>query len=288
MIIAKYAVDLVDTELGFIVAIITNVVLGAIFVLFRLFLDASRVGFDGLSFSAFVMAGVLNSYLGRFLLLNAVAKMGATRASAFVSTSPVFAAIFGWIFLDELMGLDRSFAIGMTLIGLVLLNYQRSGTEQSRNSAAPSVRAMLLLGLASSAAYGAGTAFRGVGVRLWSEPMIGTLIGALVGFFLQALVSARKRRELLPRLRLADRTGLILYFCVGITGITAQALSIVAMQYIPVAEVALITASTPLLVLPASLIFFPKRETVTWLTAFGLLLALTGVGYIVGQSIWQL
>ena len=121
---------------------------------------------------------------------------------------------------------------------------------------------MLWLGLGSAAAYGAGNALRGVGVRIWSEPMVGTLIGTVVGFLLQAFISARRSAELLSRLRSADHTGLTLYLFVGITGIAAQALSVVAMQYIPVAEVALITASTPLLVLPATVVLFPRREAV--------------------------
>lgn len=67
---------------------------------------------------------------------------------------------------------------------------------------------------------------------------------------------------------------------VGALSIIAQALSIVAMQLAPVADVALITAATPLVVWPLMRILYPGREPVSAMAVAGLLMSLAGVAYI--------
>ena len=79
----------------------------------------------------------------------------------------------------------------------------------------------------------------------------------------------------------ADRRGLALYAAIGVTTVTAQVLTIAAMALAPVALVALITLSTPLIILPFSLTVLRREERIGLRTFAGTMLALGGIAVIV-------
>lgn len=279
IVLTKTAVTLIRVDIGFTVAAVVNVIVGTVLVLGRLVLSSAPVAFDAYGFMAFVLVGFLNSYLGRAFYIDAVAKLGASQASAFISSSPVFATLFGWMWLDERLGFDRIAAIAITLLGLAAV----SGSTDSAKRLSDSAKALARwwwLGLASAIAYGVGTAMRGVGVRHWPEPLLGALIGAIVGVLVHALVQAYRSVPLWPGWGEVDRNGIALFTMVGALGIGAQAISIVAMQLAPVADIALITAATPLVVWPLMRILYPGREPVNFTAVVGLLMSLLGVAYI--------
>ncbi len=230
---------------------------------------------------AFCASGLFSAYLGRWLFFESVVKLGPARASAFQTSVPVFTALFGWLLLGEHLGGSDWLAITTTLVGLLLVSQQGSIVKVQVNFG--SVRRwnlrLLFIGLGSSLAYAAGHVCRGYAVRIWNEPLLGVLLGAVTGLVLQ-LLAGGSNRVLWSRLIAADRVGLGIFAAVGLLGMIAQLLAIWAMLSLSTGKVALIMTATPLLVFPASWLFFKRYEIINGMTVFGLLMALIGITYL--------
>jgi drug/metabolite transporter (DMT)-like permease len=302
-LLTRLASDRVNSNLGFLVATTVNVVLcGAAVILYSL-MRAEPAGWNPAAFGLFMAAGFFTTFLGRYFFFESVVRMGAARASIFGTTSPVFTALFGWIFLRDEVSLPSLVAMAMVLTGLALVAQRSSpppvadtspggddtaggNTGNTGNEGRDgSWRTLMYIGIGSSAAYAVGNVLRAQGVRSWNEPITGALIGAATGLALQLIVG-RGRFDIRASLRGADPVGVRLYMAVGTSNIIAQVLAIAAVRYLPVAEVVLITSASPLIVFPLSYIFLRSSEAITRLAVLGLLLSLGGVGYLVSRPLF--
>ena len=294
IILTKAAAARLKLDLGFLVSVSVNVLFVALLFLAHLAWRRDTLVFQSQGFVLFFLAGVFSTWLGRWFFLESVVQFGPSRASIFQITSPLFTAVFAWAFLHEALQPLELAGMGLAMGGLLLVmpgagaaggNTPATRGDGPASSGAPPrqgrlLQSALVLGIGSSIAYSLGNIFRGAAIRGWDEALLGALIGASAGLLLHAAFSPDKK-QLISRLRSADRQGVMMFAFSGVLTISAQTCLIVSLKYIPVSVAALITLCTPVLVFPMSYLLFKNSEKVTLATVLGGLLTLVGVALIV-------
>lgn len=289
----KMASSRISLTLGFLIATFTNVVFSAGVLAVQLTLRGSDIEWNAQAFWLFAAAGAFSTYLGRWFFYVSVVRFGPAKASIFQISSPLFTALIAWILLGERLTSLIALGMLMTIAGLVLAGYKpgffarrQAGGELAAFLPANTtvherlLKSVLILGLGSSLAYATGNVLRGSAVRLWNEPILGALIGAVCGLTLHLAFSSGKR-QFFARLRSENRSGIWLYALIGVCTISAQICTIGSMRFIPLSVATLVTLCTPLLVFPISHWLFRPQEDITALTLVGSALTLLGIFIIV-------
>jgi drug/metabolite transporter (DMT)-like permease len=238
--------------------------------------------------------------LGRWLFFETIERLGAAKASTFMTSNPLFTLLISWIILGEALSVPQGFGTAAVLIGLFFVSYVKVSPESAKasNSANPEIAVTaqtggtwanisrsflnphLLFALFSSLSYAIGNILRGTAVHQWNEPILGALLGAALGLILH-VIFGMKITTIGDQIRKADRRGLLLYMLSGALTISAQILYIASMKYLPVSIATLIMMSTPILVLPVSYFFLKNQEGISWQTVLGAILVLGGIHVII-------
>lgn len=300
VIATKAASGRLDLNTGFLISIVVNVLFSGCLFLIRLLVDGHPVQFHWFGFIMFMISGIVATYLGRTLYFDSIAKLGPSKASAFMVSNPLFTVLISWIFLGERLHLIECAAVVVVLFGLFLVSYvpQKSAKPVSaelseretaaaaeqwnvrRRSVWQHFQPGVLLALFGSISYSLGNITRGEAVQDWNEPVLGAFIGALVGLSLQLLFN-KQARNVASNLRYADPKGIWLYALSGMLTISAQIAQIAAMHYIPISIATLITMAQPLVVIPLSYFLLKNQEGINARTVIGSLLVLLGIGAII-------
>jgi drug/metabolite transporter (DMT)-like permease len=308
ILVTKFAASRISLDLGFLIATATNVAFAALALTVQLAFQPGALAWNAQAFWLFAAAGGFSTYLGRWFFYEAVVRFGPAKASVFQVSSPLFTALIAWLWLGEHLSLMAAAGMVMAIAGLMLVSYKPRGqavdaavaqrVPVAAISPAPAdlsnvtavqapnlmrekfLQSVLLLGLGSSFAYAIGNVLRGAAVRSWNEPVVGALVGAVLGLALHLAFSADKK-GLVARLKQANRQGIWLYALMGVCTISGQMCLIGAMRFIPVSVATLMTLCTPLLVFPLSHLLFKNSGDVTRNTVLGGALALTGIAIIV-------
>lgn len=316
ILVTKFAASRITLDLGFLIATSTNVAFAALALLVQLVLRQEALTWNAQAFWLFAAAGGFSTYLGRWFFYEAVVRFGPAKASVFQVSSPLFTAVIAWLWLGEHLSLVAAVGLGVAISGLMLVSYKPRGqtpdelaaektvvidtanlvakmskpgttsTPTSRPAPASAftrekfLQSVLLLGLGSSFAYAIGNVLRGAAVRSWNEPVVGALVGAVLGLALHLAFSPGKR-GLVGRLQRANRRGVWLYALMGVCTISGQMCLIGSMRFIPVSVATLMTLCTPLLVFPLSHLLFKNSGDVTRNTVLGGAMALAGIAIIV-------
>lgn len=283
-------------EIGFLLALGTNVLFAGLLVIVQYVVLGQPFRPEWPAIGWFVLGGLLTSYLGRWCFFLSVRNIGPTRASSLQITNPVFAAAAAWIFLGEALPPLAIVFVLVVVGGLWLTTRGRSpapepvpvavgGTDEPARAAAvpgrtPPRRSLTAsqigLALLGAVAYGVGNVVRSAGVREWKAPVFGSLVGATAGLVLFVVIHT-DLRSLAAEVRRGDRLGIWLWVLSGVLTIVAQMSVIGATLYIPVAVAVVISAAIPVVIVPVSVLFLRRTESVTVGTAMGALLVLTGV-----------
>ena len=290
ILVTKVASSRINLGLGFLIAASTNVVFASLAFAVQLWLHPEGVAWSWPGFFLFAVAGAFSTYLGRWFFYESVVRFGPSRASVFQVSSPLFTALIAWLLLGEYLTTFMGYGLLVTIAGLMLVSYKPGFFARGAaavDSTTPLLtrkerllRSVFFLGMGSSLAYAVGNVMRGAAIRAWNEPVLGALLGAVVGLALYLGFSSGKR-EMLAGLRSASRSGLWLYGLMGVTTIAAQMCAIAAMRYIPLSIATLITLCTPVLVFPLSRLLFKDSEEVSLITIVGCALTLFGIFIIV-------
>jgi drug/metabolite transporter (DMT)-like permease len=275
------------SEPGSLLAAAAGVPTGLLISSFLLAFGEVGAGISTWAVVAFALAGILSTYLGRWLVFKSIELIGPSAASALQSTSPLLTAFFAWVLLGEMISWMGILGITLAILGMVSMSlglHRRATGSPAAIGALPGGRTRranalvwgaLLLGIASSAAYSSSHIFRGSAVRIWNEPVLGTTIGAAAGL-LALLLANRKKLPDYRREILANRQGAVLFAGIGVLQFLAQSLVIASMKYIPVSVAALISMCTPLVVMPISYFVMRNQEKLNGVMVLGILITLSG------------
>ena len=142
---------------------------------------------------ALMVGGILGTLLGRLSMLRAVRLVGPTRSSAFMTGSPVVAAIAGWLILGEEVGALDGVGGLLVIAGLLALIRSRS-TPTSLVGDAPvlatrrQVRVGYTFATAAPIFFGLGFVLKKWGLIDFPQPVLGAFIGATAAFSLVVLI----------------------------------------------------------------------------------------------------
>lgn len=270
---------------GSMLAALAGIPTGLVLAAWRVLAESGIAWPSGEALAFFVLAGVASTYLGRWLVFRSIELVGPSRASGLQSSSPLVTAAFGWIFLNEAIGLWGIAGIALGIFGLLLMSVGLRpalppASEHARGVQSGVATMALLVGLGSACAYSASHIFRAAAVRQWNEPLLGAAIGALAGTLALALGSHRRRGGYAAQVRAHPRAAAA-YFAAGALQLIAQAMVIASMRFIPASLAALVSMCTPLAVMPLSFLLLRNRERLRPATAWGICITLAGIALVV-------
>lgn len=252
---------------GFLVALVANVVVGAVLVVGHLAVRAEPLRVDPFALGMFAVSGIFASYLGRRGYFRTVETIGPSRASTIQNSSPAFALVLGWLLLGERLGPVELACMGGVMLGLYLASGRLAGGTVPWRE--------IGVGLFSAAAYAVGNIIRGDALDRWSEPLLGALAGAVAATVVYAALHRPAWSAVAGPRR--PRRGLALWLLSGALTIGGQACVIASTAYLPVSVAVAISAATPMVVIPVSVLLFANRERVRPRTAVGAVLIAGGV-----------
>jgi len=289
IIVSKIGAGRIALNAGYLIAVSVNVLASALLLVLDMAVRHRTPTWDGTGVLLFMGAGLFATYLGRWFILESIARLGPAKASAFQVSSPLFTAAIAWVALGERIGGVGVLGIVTAIAGLMLVSLPGGAPPKDSPPAAAAhadrswrrwLGSGLVLGVGSSAAYAMGNVFRGAAIRQWNELALGVLIGALTGLALQ-LALGTGQRDVVRSLATADKRGVRLFIASGVLTIGGQLLTVAAMAFTPVAVVSLITLCTPLVVFPASYFLLGNEENIGWRTVLGGVLTLGGIAAVV-------
>lgn len=126
--------------------------------------------------------GVIGSLMGRYANLRAVRLVGATRASAFMTGSPLVAALAGWLLLQEDVELLEAVGGLIVIAGLLALVRARATPtamiEGQATVVDPKTRRIgFLFAAAAPIAFGLGFVVKKWGLLRYDDAVLGALFG---------------------------------------------------------------------------------------------------------------
>lgn len=252
----RKGVKTMDTGTGWVI----TMVVGAVASLASLLLPLPGRGAAIISWKAvawFVMAGVFNTLVGRWVYFRAVKLLGPSRASSWKNATPFYTLILGFFILGERPTWWAVAGIAAVMAGLVLLSREQS-QNVTEGQACGTVRMALLLGVFSGLAFSAAMICRKAGVALWPDAAVGNAIG-MVAAMLIYLPFAMAQGELRNVTR-APREGVWAMVLAGLFATMATVSTFLALRVAMAATTQVLTASEPLFTMLLSSLFMQRQE----------------------------
>lgn len=276
LLVTKYAVARMPVEAGFFVVLATNALFPAALWGVELAVQSTPFAWNWKGAGLFAAAGVVGTFLGRRFLFDTVRLLGPSRASVFHSSAPAFALLGAWLLAGERLGVYELLLVAVVWIGLWLTQ----PTVRGATPVAPEVlRKGMIAGLMTVAGFGFGNVLRGLAMREWSEPLLGTLLATLAALGFQ-IAATRDWARIGAQFRAADRTAITLYVGCGVCTSLGSIFVSLAMTHIEIGLAVLVVHTTPLVIFPFSVFVLGSRDELVPRTLFGTLMVLCGIALL--------
>lgn len=242
------------------------------------------------------LSGVLGLTIGDLALFSSFVRIGPRLAELVMTTSPILAALFGWLALGERLGLVAWLGMLVTISGVVWVVLERGGG--ARHTPANGRAFGLLLAFVGAACQAGGLLLSKQGLgHGWLpreqhlDPQAATLIRMFfAGVFVLPTIGwllARKRISATrPRVGspAARRTGYLLTFCGGAVGpYLGVWLSLVATDRAPLGVAQTLCSLPPVFILP--LVALIDKERVSLRAVLGAMVAVIGVALLLAPVV---
>ena len=119
----------------------------------------------GISWFWLGMSGLVGVVVGDTVYFRSLQIMGARRALIMATTGPIFAAVLGWIFLQELLSMVAISGIVLTVAGVLLVVADRKAKQEEPGLMPGRLRDGILLGLAGAVCQSVGGLFSKLGMQ---------------------------------------------------------------------------------------------------------------------------
>lgn len=225
------------------------------------------------------VSGLVGFVIGDLLLFQAFVEVGARISMLMMALAPPFAALIGWLILDEVMAPMNLLGMAITLTGIIIVILKRERTEENgtvvrRIKSNYSLQGILLaLGGAMGQAAGLVLSKKGMGdYDAFSASQIRVLTG-IVGFTILFFFMKRwpKVLEALKHVSAMKRITLGAFFgpFLGVS------FSLIAVQHTQAGIAATLMAISPVLIIAPSILIF--KEKVNWKEILGAVITVGGV-----------
>lgn len=222
-------------------------------------------------------AGIIHFVAGRLLVYNAFRLIGANKAGALSRTNPIYAVMFGVIFLNESLTIFLVLGVLCIVTGAVLIGLEKESVSGVGRSGFSSTEAKgILAALGGAVCFGTSAVL----IRPVVEEVGSPFIGAFVSYVAASVVMAfffvkRGNRQQMARLRLFPSA--IIYLMTGGISISiAQLLKYTALVYSPASIVVPLLSISVLFAFFLSLLINRKIEVFTLKVISGILCVLAG------------
>jgi drug/metabolite transporter (DMT)-like permease len=227
-------------------------------------------------FVALAVGGVIGTVGGRSSNLKAIRIIGPSRANAYVTATPVAAAIAGWFLLDETLGFQEFVGGSLIVVGLLWLVRSRSA---ALGFDSPPPVAGYLWAVAAPTFFGLAFVVRKWGLARFPGAVIGAFIGAVAALLVTSALDAgvgKLRSTLRTNLRDAS------WWYVGAGVFTTLALlsQFTAFSYLPAWVVGILQGTQALWTLALGWIFLRQEEHIDRTLVGVVLLVMSGVTLI--------
>lgn len=225
------------------------------------------------------LSGLVGFVIGDLLLFQAFVVVGARISMLMMALAPPFAALIGWLMLDEVLSPMNLLGMTVTLTGIIIVILKRETVSENgqiikRLKSSYSLQGILLaLGGALGQATGLVISKKGMGeYDAFSSSQIRVLTG-IVGFTVLFFFIRRWPRvwSALRNIPAMKRITLGAFFgpFLGVS------FSLLAVQHTKAGIAATLMAISPVLIIPPSIILF--KEKVNWKEILGAVITVGGV-----------
>lgn len=227
------------------------------------------------------LGGVLGSLMGRFANLRAVRLVGATRSSAFMTGSPLVAAVAGWMLLGEEVGPLDGLGGLIVIAGLLALVRARSTPTAVLDGVtgpadARTLRHGFVFATAAPIFFGLGFVVKKWGLLRYDDAVVGALIGSVAAFMVLVALDVGAGRI---RRRLRENLGQIPWWFVGAGVAMSAALitQLTAFSYLEAWLVGVLQGTQGIWALLLSLAFIRTEERIDGWVVTSVLLVAAGI-----------
>ncbi len=220
--------------------------------------------------AAFVIDGLLGTFLARVFLYTGVKEVGASRTVPLSQGNLLVSTLFGVLILGEIITSGHIAGIIFLTIGVVVVSYEIE-SDNSEEGWRPSIG--LLFGLGAMVFLGLSAPFGKIGFNHGAPILVGISTKALAGLcFLSTYLYIRGNSPLRP-FKAPEKK---LYILIGLAQTTGFGLLYSALNIARVTVVVPFRSLTPFFVLIMSYIYLKKLEKINWIIATGATLTVTG------------
>lgn len=221
------------------------------------------------------MSGIIGFVISDYFLFNAYILIGSRITVVFQALTPLFTALFAFIFLGERMKPLRLLGMSIVICGILMVVLSRQQKQKSEGKPFSASKKGYLFASLSSVFQAAGLIFSKIGLGSYSA-ISGTQIRVLIaiaGFAIQAVLTGQATQvfKATPKERVAFKS-------LGIGAIFGPFLGVVfslfALQHTEAGTASTLMALTPVLIIPPSI--FILKQKVQALEIAGAAVAVSG------------
>jgi len=255
---------------GYVVTLLFGTVANA--VLLFMPLPGRQPGLPGASALLwFALAGASTTLLGRWVYFRSLAALGPSRASTWKNASPIYTLVLAALLLGERPGVGSLVGTAAAMSGLLVLAGEHAG---GKGEAAPS-RTNVLLGVASGMAFASGMLLRKAGLNHWSDPAMGSAIGAVTAL-LCYLPFGLASGDFKAALK-GPRSGIMAFVVAGTFSTAAQVFTFLSLRVTATATTHVIASLEPIFTMALSVWLLGRHERMTVRLAGSAVLVSLGV-----------
>lgn len=207
-----------------------------------------------------IISGLIGFVISDYFLFNAYILVGSRIAIIFQALTPLFTALFAFIFLGERMMISQLLGMAVVISGILIVVFSRQKGSSSR-AARPAVSIKgYVFSFFAALFQAAGLIFSKIGVKDY-DVIAGSqirIIAAIIGLGIQAVILGQHDKVFrqTPKERVAFKNigaGAVFGPFLGVT------LSLLAVRYTQAGTASTLMALTPVLIIPPS-IFILKQK----------------------------
>jgi drug/metabolite transporter (DMT)-like permease len=203
-------------------------------------------------FSSIILSALAGVVLGDFFLFAALRRIGPRRSNILFASNAVFAALLGWVYLGEVVGLQAGLAILFGVGGVVLavIYGKRRDLLHQWEDVTPPLWIGVVFGLMAAICQAFGVVFVRPVMAAGVDPVAVTLaraaVGTIVFWATFPFDPSRQGKPIFPRGRILALTALNGLFGLGV----GAAMLMAALEFGTVATVTILSSTTPVMILP--------------------------------------
>ncbi len=227
------------------------------------------------------LSGVIGFFIGDIFLFKALVELGPRLAMLLHSLAAPTAAILGWMFLNETYLLYQWLGIGITLLGVGIVIFERNPQRTTTSKRKPREVTLtgISYGLLAMFGQGAGMVLSKAGMQVddgYLDAFDATQIRAIAAFICFVLFFTATQRWVSVREALVDRKATLYTTLGSIVGpFLGVSLALLALHYLSSGVASTIFSLVPIFIIPFAI--FIHREHVSLRAVTGACIAVCGI-----------